>query len=75
MSLNYEKLVRHFNGDFAGIAENVLSRIDARSEFLKELFMIEHGYKKLTSKRSEEFKLVVDADELIQEYWELYKEL
>jgi hypothetical protein len=29
MSLNYEKLVRHFNGDFAGIAENVLSRIDA----------------------------------------------
>lgn len=29
MSLNYEKLVRHFSGDFAGIAENVLSRIDA----------------------------------------------
>ena len=53
----------------------VYKLIDARAEFLKELFMIEHGYKKLTSKRSEEFKLVVDADELIQEYWELYKEL
>lgn len=29
MSLNYEKLSRHFCGDFVGIAENVLSRIDA----------------------------------------------
>ena len=27
MSLNYEKLSRHFYGDFVGIAENVLSRI------------------------------------------------
>lgn len=49
--------------------------IDARTEALKERFMIEHGYKKLTSKRSEEFKPVLDADELIQEYRALYKEL
>lgn len=53
----------------------VCKLIDARAEFLKERFMIEHDYKKLTSKRSEEFKLVVEADKLIQEYWLLYKEL
>lgn len=49
--------------------------IDARTEALKERFMIEHDYKKLTSKRSEEFKPVVEADELIQEYRLLYQEL
>lgn len=49
--------------------------IDARTEALKERFMIEHGYKKLTSKRSEEFTPVLDADEMIQEYRALYKEL
>ena len=49
--------------------------IDARTEFLKERFMVEHGYKKLTSKRSEEFRPAVEADELIQEYRALYQEL
>jgi len=31
MTINYSILVKHFNGDFAGIAENVLMRMDDRS--------------------------------------------
>jgi hypothetical protein len=49
--------------------------IDSRTKRLKDRFMAEKGYKKFTQKRSEEFKPVMDADELIQEYRALYKEL
>ena len=49
--------------------------INSRAEHLKYRFMAEKGYKKLTSKRSKEFTPVLDADELIQEYRALYKEL
>ena len=53
----------------------VYKLIDGRTEALKERFLAEHGYKKLTKKRSEEFKPVLDADELYQEYRSLYQEL
>lgn len=53
----------------------VYKLIDGRTEALKERFLAEHGYKKLTKKRSEEFKPVLDADEMIHEYRALYKEL
>ena len=49
--------------------------IDSRTERLKGRFMAEKGYKKLTKARQEEFKPVLEADSLIQEYRALYKEL
>lgn len=49
--------------------------INSRAERLKDRFMAEKGYKKLTAKRSKELTPILDADELIQEYRALYKEL
>ena len=49
--------------------------IDSRADHLKYRFMAEKGYKKLTKARQDEFKPVLEADSLIQEYRALYKEL
>ena len=49
--------------------------INSRAESLKDRFMTEKGYKKLTKARQDEFKPVLEADSLIQEYRALYKEL
>lgn len=49
--------------------------IHAREQIVKENFMEERGYKKFTTKRNEEFKPVLDADELIQEYRAVLAEL
>ena len=48
---------------------------EAHEDYLKNVYMLAKGYKKLTAKRAEAFKAYVEADEEIKFYDALLKEL
>lgn len=49
--------------------------LEAHTEFLKDVFMSENGYGKMTAKRKSEFQAVLDADGMIAEFLAIKKKL
>lgn len=49
--------------------------IHDREEVLKDLYKGEHGYKRMTEKRTAELKAIMEQDEMLNEFKEVRKQL